>query len=62
MRPHLPRVVRVSPFHLRRQLTAALTEPGCGWVKVYDAEGHLIAEIDPVSRRRIPIPLNRRSR
>lgn len=38
-----------------QRIRQALTSPAAGWVRVYDAAGRLIAEIDPVTRRRIPV-------
>jgi hypothetical protein len=49
-------VTRVDPRWLSLRVTRALTDRPLNWVRVYSATGELIAEIDPVSRRRYPIP------
>lgn len=39
----------------RREKQRVRMESLHGWVRVTDAEGRLIAEVDPVTRRRVPV-------
>lgn len=46
---------RVSRGYLRGRVQRALTDPPRGWVKIYSPSGELLAEMDPITRRRYPV-------